>query len=44
MYFIVYNYCWAGDEMVGYIVYGLDNNEYNVRINFVYEFQYEKVA
>jgi len=35
---------WVDDMLTGYVAYSLEEDEYNIHINFMYEFQYEKVA
>ena len=44
MYYVIYDVYWYENELTGYIVYSMDTHEYNVHINFMYEYQYEKVA
>ena len=44
MYFIVYDLYWVDSLLTGYVVYSIEQDESNVLINFMYEYQYEKVV
>ena len=44
MYYIVYDVYWYEGELSGYIVYSMNLDQYNVHINLLYEYQYEKVV
>ena len=44
MYFIVYDLYWVDSLLTGYVVYSLSEDRNDIRINFMYEYQYEKVA
>jgi hypothetical protein len=44
MYYIVYDYYWYENTVTGYVIYSIEENEFDIHINFMYEYMYEKVT